>query len=171
MPSKISSYFMYTGCRHRIPHLRRRMGGSCQVHLYIVISYISLIKQPCLYACIYGIHIGISEQSARIRTPTIPAMDQTLIFFAFWYCIAAGPVVFVCCLVRMILLLQPCAHYVLMVIVFLYSIIAVPTYNACTKLGARSNASQIAIDIYAQQSKARTYNACTQSLQDDCDAV
>ena len=57
--------------------------GSCQVHLYIVISYISLIKQPCLYACIYGIHIGISEQSARIRTPTIPAMDQTLIFFCF----------------------------------------------------------------------------------------
>ncbi|KAL5470751.1 hypothetical protein EMCRGX_G028764 [Ephydatia muelleri] len=41
-------------------------------------------------------------------------------YFAFWYCVAAGPLVFICCLLRVVLLLQPDAHYVLMVITSMF---------------------------------------------------
>ncbi|KAL5517665.1 hypothetical protein EMCRGX_G003253 [Ephydatia muelleri] len=40
--------------------------------------------------------------------------------FAFWYCVAAGPLVFILCLLRAVLLLQANAHYVLMVITFMF---------------------------------------------------
>ncbi|KAL5470754.1 hypothetical protein EMCRGX_G028767 [Ephydatia muelleri] len=41
-------------------------------------------------------------------------------YFAFWYCVAAGPLVFICCLLRVVLLLQRNAHYVLMVITSMF---------------------------------------------------
>ncbi|KAL5518208.1 hypothetical protein EMCRGX_G003899 [Ephydatia muelleri] len=40
--------------------------------------------------------------------------------FAYWYCVAAGPLVFICCLLRVVLFLQANAHYVLMVITFIF---------------------------------------------------
>ena len=101
----------------------------------IVNSYISLIRHPCLYACMVYTILAFQNNphgSERRRSQLWIRSFHVFCLLAYWYLIAAGPVVLVCCLLRVILLLQPCAHYVLMVIVFLYLIITVPTYNACT---------------------------------------
>ncbi|KAL5517669.1 hypothetical protein EMCRGX_G003257 [Ephydatia muelleri] len=48
-----------------------------------------------------------------------PSSTQQPSLFAFWYCVVAGPLVFIFCLLRVVLLLQANAHYVLMVITFI----------------------------------------------------
>ncbi|KAL5517758.1 hypothetical protein EMCRGX_G003367 [Ephydatia muelleri] len=41
-------------------------------------------------------------------------------FFAYWYCVAAGPLVFICCLLRVVLFLQADVYYGLVVITFIF---------------------------------------------------
>ena len=76
------------------------------------VALITLIQSAIGYL-MFVIGWGILVSSVGSTRSQIPQ------FAYYWYCVAAGPLVFICCLLRVILLLPPKAHYVLMVITFI----------------------------------------------------
>ena len=86
-------------------------------YMMYIIGWGTLLRYVCT-VILHVFHNELIKQSYLAFSAHHPHNNQD--FFAFWYCVVAGPLVFILCLLRAVSLLEANAHYVLMVIVSLH---------------------------------------------------